>query len=52
MRFHLYTGNAYLLNIKSIFKYQLRSNYIHKSIDARKISPQEVNFSNNRTIPI
>ncbi|KAL4122207.1 hypothetical protein QTP88_014580 [Uroleucon formosanum] len=42
MSLNLYTNNVCLLGIKNLFKFQLHSKCIHRSVAARKITPQEV----------
>jgi hypothetical protein len=47
MSFNLYANNVSFLGIKNVLKFQLHSKCIHKSVSARKMSPQEVYLSNN-----
>lgn len=48
MSLNISANNACLLSLKNILKYKLHSKYIHRSVVARKITPQEVNVSTNR----
>ncbi|VVC29424.1 Hypothetical protein CINCED_3A012565 [Cinara cedri] len=42
MSLNISANNVCFLSLKNIFKYKLHSKYIHKSVVARKITPQEV----------
>lgn len=50
MSFNFSANNVCLLSFKNIFKFKLNSKYIHRSVAARKITPQEVNLSKNRIL--
>lgn len=46
MAFKFFPNNICLLGIKNTFKFYIHSKYIHRSVAARKITPQEVYLFN------